>query len=66
MAQDTATMDAIHKANSAKIAAQVSVNTSKAALVPPNVGRTGPGMDVNFWQGTANSLQPNTFMLNRA
>lgn len=68
MAQDQsmAEMDAVHKANSAKVAAQVTVNTAKAALVPPNVGHTEPGCNPNFMQGTANGIKPNVFMLNRA
>ena len=66
MAQETPDMDAIHKGNSAKVAAQVAVNTAKAALVPPNVGHTEPGINPNFMQGTANGIQPNVFMLNRA
>jgi hypothetical protein len=66
MPQSTSDMDAIHKANSAQVAAQVTVNTAKAALVPPNVGRTEPGVNPNFMQGTANGIKPNVFMLNRA
>lgn len=66
MAQDTSEMDAIHKGNSVKVAAQVTVNTAKAALVPPNVGRSEPGSNPNFMQGTANGIKPNAFMLNRA
>jgi hypothetical protein len=49
-----------------QVAAQVAVNTAKAALVPPNVGRSEPGSNPNFMQGTANGIKPNAFMLNRA
>jgi hypothetical protein len=68
MAQDQsmAEMDAVHKKNSVQVAAQVAVNTAKAALVPPNVGRSEPGSNPNFMQGTANGIKPNAFMLNRA
>jgi hypothetical protein len=67
MAQDnsTANNDKVHKENSAKIVTQVTANTALAATVPPLVGRTGPGLDPNFMQGTANGVVPNTFLLAR-
>lgn len=65
MAQDTATMDQIHKQNAAKIAVQVASNNAKAAALPPNVGHTEPPLDPNYMQGTSGGVQPNAFMLTR-
>ena len=62
---DAASSDKIHKANSAKVAAQVSINATKAAAVPSNVGRTEPAMDLNAMQGTANGVVPNRIVVNR-
>jgi len=67
MAEDNsaANSDKIHKANSAQVAVQVTVNNAKAATVPPLVGRTGPGIDPNFLQGTANGVVPTAFVVTR-
>jgi hypothetical protein len=55
----------IHDDNSAKVVAQVTANAARAAMVPSLVGRTGPGLDPTFMQGTANRVVPNAFVVTR-
>lgn len=66
MAQDTATMDAIHKANSAQIVAQTASNAAAAAALTPNVGHTEPPVSPSYMQGTTSGVRPRAFTLNRA
>lgn len=58
---DAATKQAQKAANDALIAARSSSNSSKAATVPSNVGRTEPAMNIFFMQGTANFVIPNHY-----
>lgn len=59
-------LDAKHKANSAQIVSQMVSNNAKVAVVPNNVGRSEPAMNVKHMQGTANGVQPDAFMNNRS
>jgi len=51
-------MDAVHKANSAKIVVVMVANVAKAATIPANIGRTEPSVNLKHMQGTANGCVP--------